>query len=376
MSLQYSYADKAMVSSYKQETAFATAFPTYTALNYHTLQEFTLLISYDDEVRPEGMGAGTEFGGEQYVTRKDIRMTLTIDNLRPQDAGWLTAFALGSSTPTQDSGTKDAYDHLNVYASLSQLPSFTILATEAGEQNTYTGLVIASLVLSSDNAGYIQAVAEIVGSGWRTQDTQTYPATIDEQPLRSNDTRIWIETGATIDITAWAPTDGTATLVAGTPSLVLTSRVFGGWSVTWDNKLREAQGYQATANAATDNLCRGELLRGSQREATATLSGVSFESDEFEDFVLGTSNVSEHIALEINNWNEDGGTIDGTGTYYHQLALIFPRMTLAAIGGSGEDEGVKTRDLTLTMKNPTSADEGSAVPCIVHVQNLTTAFMA
>ena len=62
MAVKYTYASQAMVSSYKKETAYATLFPTKTALNYHTLQEADVVISYDDQVRQQGKGDGTEFG--------------------------------------------------------------------------------------------------------------------------------------------------------------------------------------------------------------------------------------------------------------------------------------------------------------------------
>ena len=374
MALQYRHADKAMVSTHKQETAYDTVFPTYTAGNYTSLQEFTLAIGYDDTRRVQGMGDGTEFGSDSFVSRKDIRMTLTIDNLRPNDMAWLSAYALGVTAATKD-GANDAYRHKASLASLSQLPSFSISASEAGEQNAYTGCIIQSLTLSSDNGGYIQAVAEIIASGRRTTDAQTYPATIDEQPLLSNDTRIWMETGAAIDIQTFPAVDGTSALVAGAaPSIVLTSRVFGGLTVNITNNLREAQGYIATNT--DDNLARGELLRGARREITAELSSASFESDEFEDFFLGTDNTQSHMALELNNRNTLAGLIDSGGTFFVSGVIVIPRMTFDPMGSSGDDEGVITRDLKLTALNPTSAADGTADVIQIYVQNTEVAYMA
>ena len=374
MALQYRYADKAMVSTHKKETAYDTVFPTYTAGNYTSLQEFTLAIGYDDERRVQGSGDGTEYGSNSFVTRQDIRMTLTIDNLRPNDMAWLSAYALGATAATQDPALT-AYRHKQTQASLSQLPSFSISASEAGEQNAYTGCVIQTLTLSSDQGGYIQAVAEIIGSGRRTTDSQTYPATITEQPLLSNDVRIWMETADAIDIQTFPPVDGTSTLVAGAASsLVLTARVFGGWTVTYSNAHREAQGY--IAPNTDNNLCRGELLRGAVRPITADLSGVSFESDEFEDYFLGTSNTQAHMALEINNRNTLAGVIADGGTFFFSGVIVIPRMTFDPMGSSGDDEGVITRDLKLTALNPTSAADGTDDVIQIYVQNTETAYMA
>ena len=374
MALQYRYADKVMVSTHKKETAYDTVFPTYTAGNYTSLQEFTLAIGYDDERRVQGMGDGTEFGSDSYVSRHDVRMTLTIDNLRPNDLAWLSAYALGSTGQTQDPALT-AYRHKQTLSSSSQLPSFSISASEAGEQNAYTGCIIQTLTISSDNGGYLQAVAEIIGSGRRNTDSQTFPATIVEQPLLSNDTRVWMETGDTIDIQTFPAVDGTSALVAGAaPSIVLTSRVFGGWTVTISNALREAQGYMAPNT--DDNLARGELLRGARREITADLSGVSFESDEFEDYFLGTSNTQAHMALEINNRNTLAGVIADGGTFFFSGVIVIPRMTFDPMGSSGDDEGVITRDLKLTALNPTSAADGTDDVIQIYVQNTETAYMA
>ena len=208
MALQYRYADKAMVSTHKKETAYDTVFPTYTAGNYTTLQEATLAIGYDDTPRRvQGMGDGTEFGSDSYVSRKDIRMTLTIDNLRPHDMAWLSAYALGSTAQTQDAALT-AYRHKQTLASASQLPSFSISASEAGEQNAYTGCIIQTLTISSDNGGYLQAVAEIIGSGRRNTDSQTFPSTAG---------KVWMSIVSPVSIQTRVSLEskGCSTIVAG-----------------------------------------------------------------------------------------------------------------------------------------------------------------
>lgn len=369
MAVQYRYADKAMVSAITAETAYDTLVGTYTSSYYMTLKNFELAISYDDTRVKAGRGDGTEFGLDSYVSRHDVRMTLTQNMATANDIAWMSAYALGVTTETAN--TND-YLHDHTLSSASQLPSFTVLATEAGEMNQYTGCVIDTLTISTDNAGYIQAVATIIGSGRRVTNSQTYVTILDTPPLISNMTSIWMETGATIDIQAAPATDGTTTLTATTASIDLTARVLGGWTVTINNKLRADQGYQKPNS--DDNFARGELLRGAEREMTAELNGVTFESDEFEDYFLGASStaIQPHMALEIHNYNDDYGAI--ATSWFYTMVIIFPRMTLDPMGTSGDDDGIITRNLKLTALTPVSASDGTSDPIQLYVRDGIAAY--
>ena len=368
MAVQYRYADQAMVSALTMETSYDTLVGTYTSSQYKTLKNFELAISYDDTRVKAGRGDGTEFGLNSYVSRHDVRMTLTQSMATAEDVAWMSAYALGVTAETAN--TLD-YLHDHTLSTASQLPSFTVLATEAGEMNQYTGCVIDSLVISTDNAGYIQALATIIGSGRRVTNAQTYVAIGTEPPLISNMTSIFMETGDAIDIQELA-VDGTTSLTATTASIDLTARVLGGWTVTINNNHRADKGY--IKPNSDDNLARGELLRGAQREMTAELSGVTFESDEFEDFFLGATATAlqPHMALEIHNFNDDYGAI--ATSWFYTMAIIFPRMTLDPIGGSGDDDGIITRDLKLTALTPTAAADGTADPIQFYVTDSIAAY--
>ena len=368
MAVQYIHADKEMVSAITAESPYDTIVGTYTSSQYKTLKNFELAISYDDTRQPAGQGDGTEFGLESYVSRHDVRMTLTQNMATAEDVGWMSAFALGITDETAN--TSD-YLHDHTLTTVSQLPSFTVHASEAGEENEYSGCVIDSLVISTDNAGYIQAVATIIGSGRRTTNTETFVAISTEPPLISNMTSIFMETGAAIDIQALA-VDGTTSLTATTASIDLTARVLGGWTVTINNNHRADQGYLQPNS--DDNLARGELLRGAKREMTVELSGVTFESDEFEDFFLGATAtaIQPHMAVEIHNFNDDYGVI--VTSWFYTMAIIFPRMTLDPLGAASEDDGIITRDLKLTALTPVSGDDGTSDPIQFYTRDSIAAY--
>lgn len=368
MAVQYRYADKVMVSAITAETAYDTLVGTYTTSQYLTLRNFELAIGYDDTRVPALMGDGTEFGLDSYVSRHDIRMTLTLNMASFTDLAWLSAYALGVTDETVN--TSD-YLHDHTLSTASQLPSFTVLASEAGEMNQYTGCVIDTLTVSTDNAGYIQAVAEIIGSGRRETNAQTFVTALTDPPLISGMTSVFMETGATIDIQALS-TDGTTSLVAGSASIDLTARVLGGWSVVISNNHRADQGYQQPL--AADNFARGECLRGATRTIEATLSGVTFESDEFEDYFLGATAtaIQPHMALEISNFSEDYGVI--ATSWFYTMSMIFPRMTLDPIGPSSDDDGIITRDLKLTTLTPVAGTDGTADPIQFYVRDGIAAY--
>ena len=88
---------------------------------------------------------------------------------------------------------------------------------------------------------------------------------------------------------------------------------------------------------------------------TAELSGVTFEAKEFETYFLGATAtaIQPLMALEIHNYNDDYGAI--VTSWFYTMAIIFPAMTFDPIGGSGDDDGLTTRDLKLTALTPVSA---------------------
>ena len=370
MALQFRYADKAMVSAITKETAYDTVVGTYTTSQYQLLKNFELAIGYDDTRVPAGLGDGSEFGLNSYVSRHDIRITLTQNMATVDDVAWMSAYALGVMAAPGNETTGYLHDHTLAIASTSQLPSFSILCTEAGEQNAYTGCIIDTLTISTDNAGYIQAVATIIGSGRRAGASESYVTVRTTPPMLSGNTSVFMETAGTIAIQALS-IDGTTSLVAGSASIDLTARVLGGWTVTINNNLRADQGYLKPL--AADNLARGELLRGARREMTAELSGVTFESDEFEDYFLGATAtaVQPYMALEIANFDVSSGLI--STTWYYTMAMIFPRMALDPMGSSSEDDGVITRDLKLTALTPVV--EGVTDPIQFYVRNQEAAYM-
>lgn len=371
MAVQYRYADKAMMSWITAETAYDTLTATYTTAIFTQLRNFTLAISYDDTRVPAGGGDGTEFGLESYVSRHDVRMTLTLDMATFTDVAALSAYTLGVSAPT---ASDSDYLHDNTLLGTSQLDSFTTIATEGGLQFAYTGCVVDTLTVSTDNAGYIQVVAEIIASGRRLTNSGGYVTALTDPPMISNNTSIFTEIGGTTDIQALS-IDGSTSLVAGTVTsgYDLTARVLGGWSVVISNNLRAEQGYQQPNS--DDHFARGELLRGAKREMTATLSGVTFEDVVHMTNFLGAAStaIQPHLSLEISNYNEDYGAI-ATALYY-TMSIIFPRMTLDPHGASGDDDGITTRDLKLTALTPVSTPDGTDDPIQFYVRNAIPAFM-
>jgi hypothetical protein len=365
MTVQYLHDNLLAWSTFTAETAYDTA-GTVNSTNFSTVVEIeSIRVNYDD-TRRDGQGEGNEFGSEGYVTRKSVTITMNFPFLRPNDLAGLSAYALGATAATQD-GAVVAYRHKATLG--STLQSFSMVISEAGIQKLFTGCKINTLTIARSGE-YWSATAEVIGSGRWVSNADSYPAEISEEPLLYGNTSMWLERGADVNIAA-APTQGSQNISASTPDDIKCD-VTGDMSVTINNNLRTDRGYDCSNT--NDSLARGQLERGAQREITAEFP-MTFEDDqELTDF-LGTDNVQEHIALEINQVETAQGVIAATGAMYFGFVLIVPRMNYEPIGEAADDDGVITRNLRLKAKTPTAADENSTEVIEIYTYNAQAAYM-
>ena len=363
MAKQYSYADRCAVSGFTKETTYDVAL-TVNDTNFFTFPEIDgVAINYDDG-RRDRVGEGNEFGSDADISKKSVTMSLSIPALRPNDIAFLTAFAMGTDAQTQD-GAVTAYRHMHTRG--SSLPSFNLLALEAGVQRLYTGCKINTLEIK--RAGeFFAATAEIVGSGRRATNADSIPSQISEKPLLYGATNIWLESGA--DVNIGTPTQGSEAISAATPTDIK-SRVVGEFVFRINNNLRLDQGYHATNS--NDVYCRGQLGRGAQRTYEVEFP-LTFEDAQEETDFLGTSGVQEHMAIELECNMNQLAVVAATGAFYWGFTVIIPRFNYDVIGASSDDDGVKTRQLKGVIKEPTAADESSTDPAIVYVYNAQAAY--
>lgn len=357
MALQLIHADAVMLSAFTAETAYGTL-GTVNASNFCTLPEFQLSVDYDDR-RRQGQGEGSELGFESWLTHLSNRFTLTIPFMRPNDLAFMLAYALGTNSAAQDGGNT-AFRHKATRG--SALPSFSMIVLEAGIQKAFTGCKINQLTISRNDHGW-QGVAEIISSGYRPSNADSFVAEISEAPLLYGATKIWTEEGANIDI-ASTPTQGSENISAATPD-DQKAAIINGPTITINNNLRADQGYNASnANAYQ---ARGQLERGAVRPIDVEWT-MYFEDDaELNDFI-GSNYLQTHVAMEVNCTMDELAAIDG-GNYYQGFVFQIPRLTLDPIGAAGDDDGVKTRTIRGMVKTPTSSEDGSAEPFIGYTYN-------
>ena len=365
MTDKYLHDNLLAVGTFTAESAYDTA-ETVNASNYSTVVEIDGIRGNYNHVRRDGMGEGNEFGSEGYVTRLDFGMTLSFPFLRPNDLAWLAAYTLGTTAATKD-GAFDAYRHKNTLIA-TDIPSFSIVFTEAGIQKIATGCKINTLTIVRSGE-YWSATADVIGSGRAVSNADSYPAEISEEPLVYGNTSMWIERGADVDITA-TPVQGAENISGSTPDDIKCD-VTGDMTITINNNLRADRGYDCSNS--NDALARGQLERGAVREITASFS-MTFEDDqELTDFI-GTNNVQEHIALEINQKETAQAVIDAGGAMFFGFIIIIPRGNYEPIAEAGDDDGVIVRNLTLKAKTPTSADENATDVIQIYVYNAQAAY--
>lgn len=349
MALQYRHADQVYISAFLKESTFDTA-ETVQAASGCSLVEFEATLSYDHS-RRDGVGEGTEFGDEGYMTRKNYTMSITFPFLRPNDLSFLAAFGLGTSAPVQDAAVT-AYRHKNTLATDDDAIPFSVVFKEAGIQKVLTGCAINTFSITKSGE-YWSGSCEIIGSRIAS-NADSFPAEISEEPMTTGNTLIYTETGANVNIDA-TPTQGAANISAATATDI-TGSTIDGPTLTVNNNLRNDQGYLATN--ANDTLCKGQLQRGSKREITVEWTQ-TFEADTDLTTFLGTNNKQTHMAIEIDHKETAQGVIASTGAMYYGFNIIVPRGVLDVIGSSADDDGVITRSLKLIAKTPTSSDENS-----------------
>ena len=367
MTKQYVHDNRLALSWFVAETAYDTA-GTVEAAGFSTAVEIDPIRINNDDTRRDGMGEGSEFGSEGYVTRHGVTVNVSFPFLRPNDWAGLTAYALGSNSVAQD-GALTAFRHKSVL-SATVIPSFSMVALEAGIQKIYTGCKINVLTLARSGE-YWSATAEVMCSGRRESNADSFPAEISEEPLLYGNTSMFIERGADVNVAA-TPTQGSQGISGATPDDIKCD-VTGDMTITINNNLRSDRGYDCSN--ANDVLAKGQLDRGAKREITATFD-MTFEDDqELTDF-LGTLNVQEHIALEINQVETAQGVIDtgGGGVFLFGFVLIIPRAVYETIGESTDDEDVITRTFTLRAKTPTSADENTTDVIQIWTYNAQAAY--
>ena len=256
MTDKYLHDNLLAVGTFTAESAYDTA-ETVNASNYSTVVEIDGIRGNYNHVRRDGMGEGNEFGSEGYVTRLDFGMTLSFPFLRPNDLAWLAAYTLGTTAATKD-GAFDAYRHKNTLIA-TDIPSFSIVFTEAGIQKIATGCKINTLTIVRSGE-YWSATADVIGSGRAVSNADSYPAEISEEPLVYGNTSMWIERGADVDITA-TPVQGAENISGSTPDDIkcdVTGDIFRNMGMFW-RKL--------WATVADKHQCTNVLIAGDQGQS-------------------------------------------------------------------------------------------------------------
>ncbi|MBU1864253.1 MAG: hypothetical protein KKH94_11360 [Candidatus Omnitrophica bacterium] len=196
--------------------------------------EFPDVVTHDrDEV------SGLEHGSDQEIIEQRVNLTYTEPKAKPNSLIGLAALVLGKITTTKD-GAFDAYSHKIVPAPIGDaLPSISIEHLKGAIQYKFDGIKGNTLKISGEAGGLVSLEAALIGAGSRAISSTEFAAAIAESWLKVNSMKIWLESGATIEIGA-SLTQGTQNISSGTPSDLGVR--FKSFNFNWNNNLEEQVG--------------------------------------------------------------------------------------------------------------------------------------
>jgi len=306
----------------------------------------------------KGEVTGKEHGYTQEITQYGFEATYKETHAKPNSLAGLAALILGAISSTQD-GAFTAYKHLITPVPIgTALPSMHVEHLKGGLQYKYTGVMGQSLKLLGEAGGYVNMEAALLGSGTRAVSATAFAAAITESWLKLSSMKIWVESGAEIDITAMASrVQGAENISSGTPDDMGT--VLKNFDFTWNNNLTGQPG------AGGDGVLQG--IDYGRRAAEMKLGFLQTSGDE-----LAYYTGQEVVAIELNLKGAQIDTASPGGEMYYGLDLIIPRCKIKAAPlpqGGVDDDLTQEYDVEIF-------DDGTNSPVEIIVYNAQAAYMS
>lgn len=303
---------KLMLSLYKKEASYGAAV-TNSASNFSSITGHS---NYDPEwndsvENDKDSVSGTEHGTDQDILSQGFKVQLEQSRSKPNFLIGMVAAALGNIVSTQD-GSYTAYKHyITPIAVGSSLPSFNLVGLKGGLQYLHKGCMVNSLSLSAEEGKAVSCSADIIGSGDRAVDANSFVAEPLENWILAKNGYCWLE-GASISIDA-ANTQGLENISSGTPT-DLKSRI-SKFSWKWNNNIQGFPGFGAGNGGVFQDMDYGRR--------TTELS-FSLRFDTAAELAYYTANTALAIEFEFKG----ASLIAAGGTFYPGFSLVVPRFKL------------------------------------------------
>ena len=191
-----------MASLFKQEATY-DAGVTMSDANACSLLNYDLTTTWDDKIETDkGEVSGKEHGYDQEILSSGCKMTYKEPKCKPNSLAGFATLVLGSDTPTKD-GAFAAWKHHIVPITIGNaLLSMQVEELFGDLQYKYSGLKGESLKLTGNAGGYLQMETVLHGSGTRSTSATAMAAAISESWMKLSDCKVWMESGADIEIAA------------------------------------------------------------------------------------------------------------------------------------------------------------------------------
>lgn len=344
------HQDEVMLSLFKKEATYDAAVAV-SAANFCSMKNFVIPddVDWADDVKKI---MDKEFSTDVEIIEQAIKVTYTEKDAKPNTLIGLAALAFGSITSTQD-GALAAYRHKIVPVAVgTALPSVNLIHKRGGVQDLYKGLKCNTLNITGKEGGVVAVKAELLGSGTRATNADSFVASISESWLLMKNCKVWMEDGTSIAIDA-VLTQHTENISSGTPDVIGPRLV--SFDFTWNNNLEEQRGSGGGGSAQDIDCVR--------RQAELKFSLLFKDITERNYFVNKTP-----LAIEFDL---KGALIAVTGTMYYGFQLIVPRFKLmAAPMPKGSADDFLTQDFNCDVQ-----DDGTNAIAIVEGYNAKAGYL-
>lgn len=303
---------KLMASFYKKEASYDAAV-TVNATNFTGIKGHS---DYDpdwaDDVQTDkDTVSGTEHGTDLDIISQGFRCSIAQPRAKPDFLIGAMGAALGSLTATQDGGLTAYRQKIIPVTVGTALPSFNLIGLKGGLQYLHKGCKANSVALSMEEGKPVSCTLDIIGSGSRAVNADSFIAPPSESWLLMKNGYIWLEQDANISIGA-TNTQGSEDISSATPDdlKVRVKKV----DFKWNNNLVGQPGYGAGNNGCFQDLDYGRRAP----ELSLTL-----RHQDATD--LGYYTDKTILALEVE---VKGALIAGGGAMYFGFNLVIPRFKL------------------------------------------------
>ncbi|HAR46981.1 MAG TPA: hypothetical protein DCS05_12700 [Nitrospiraceae bacterium] len=356
MNTKKGWEQSLMISSKTKEASYGAAVAVI-ADNFQGIKAFSdYSPEWADVVETDkDTVSGAEHGTDLDIISQGFKVNIAQPRAKPNFVNAMVGAALGSMTPTQD-GALVAYKQKIVPVAVgTALPSFNLIGKKGGLQYLHKGCKVNSITLSGEEGKALSCEAEIIGSGHRATNADSFIAEPSESWILMKNGYCWMEDGANISIAA-ANTQGSEDISSATPEDLKVKIKKFSWK--WNNNLEGQPGFGAGNSGVFQDM---DYARRTQ-ELTFTLR---FEDDAHVAFFEAATALAMEIEVK-------GALIAGGGAMYYGMALRIPRFKLTKAplpqGGVGDS---LTAEYSCDIQ-----DDGTNPAVIVEVYNAIAAYYA